>query len=447
MAKPEFLLQGDHARLFPALANTSKEGRTTSIVLACLANIREFRDTLLATAGGKVGARSRIEAFTEVVFSGQPGNAKDRPDGLIVVTTGKNEWKALLETKIGSSRLEANQIEKYRALAKENGIDCVITISNQFATSPAHHPLEETRKSRSRIPVFHWSWMFVLTTADLLVSREDVSDTDQAVLLNELRRFLTHESAGVKGFDRMPPEWKELNRQVSAGARILAKSPEAAVVLEAWHQETKDLSLILSRQTETTVLQKLSRKHSADPVVRHKDELARLREKHQLFVELEIPDAAAPLEIVADITRRTVDVGMTLKAPDNKVSSKARVNWLLRQIKSEKTDDLFIRLKWPGRSVDTQFAFVDLDSNPALCNEGKEGQQVSGFHLFYSRRLGAKFTQQANFISELEGVVPEFYQEIGQELRSWHKPAPRIKPEKVTPEEVSIDSIGEEEIT
>lgn len=45
---PEYLIQGEQARLFPVLATTSKEGRTTSIVLACLAKIDEFGAALLA---------------------------------------------------------------------------------------------------------------------------------------------------------------------------------------------------------------------------------------------------------------------------------------------------------------------------------------------------------------------------------------------------------------
>lgn len=444
MEKPDYLAQGEPARLFPVLANTSKEGRTTSIVLACLSSVREFGEALLKSVGGSVGQRTVIKVYTEVVFKGQRANAKDRPDGLIILDTGKKRWSALVETKIGNNTLDADQIERYRTLAKEHSIDSVITISNQFATTPEHHPLEDVRKSRSRVPVFHWSWMFVLTCADLLINRDDVNDSDQIHLLSELRRFLTHESAGVKGFDRMPPEWSELNRQVSAGAKILAKSPEAAVVLDAWHQETKDLSLILSRQTETHVQQRLPRKHRNDPVARQRDEMARLREDHQLFVELDVPDAAAPLEIVADITRRTVDVGMTIKAPEDRVTSKARLNWLLRQIKSDHTQDLHIRLKWPGRSSDTQFAYSDLVDAPEICEEGKSGLQVYSFHVFYARRLGAKFTQQRNFISELESVVPEFYRELGQDLKQWQKPAPRIKPEKVNPEHVSVDSIGDD---
>lgn len=444
MDRPEFLSQGEVARLFPVLANTSKEGRTTSVVLACLSNVAELGAELLSSVGQRVGSRSKVEAFTEVVFRGQKSNSKDRPDGLIALRTGPRGWTALVEAKVGTSQLDTDQIERYRALAKEHGIDCVITISNQFATLPTNHPMQEVRRSRSKIPVFHWSWMFILTTADLLLSKENIDDSDQEFLLNELRRFLTHESAGVKGFDRMPPEWTDLNRHVSAGGRILAKSTEAAAVLEAWHQETKDLSLILSRQTETAVHQKLSRKHMKDPAERHKDETVRLRDQNQLHACLDISDAAAPLDVVADIARRTVDVGMTLRAPEDRVSSKARVNWLLRQIKSDNTEDLYIRLNWPGRSEATQFSFSALRDDPSICEADKHGLQVTSFHVYFAKRLGARFTQRTNFISELEEIVPSYYREIGQELTEWRKRAPRIKDARASVDEVNLDALADE---
>ncbi|WP_372603043.1 hypothetical protein [Actibacterium sp.] len=444
MGRPEFLSQGEPARLFPVLSTTSKEGRTTSIVLACLSKVNEFGTELLAAVGQKFGKRAKIETYTEVVFHGQKDAMKDRPDGLIIVRTGSRTWSALVEAKVGNNNLDVEQIERYRALAKEHGIDCVITVSNQFATVPTNHPIAEVRKSRSKIPVYHWSWMFVLTTADLLLNNAEIADEDQELLLNELRRFLTHESAGVHGFDRMPPEWTELNRLVSAGGSIPAKSPEAVAVLEAWHQETKDLSLILSRQTETAVREKLPRKHVNDPGERLKDELARLREDRRLYTCLEIVDAAAPIEVTADIPRRTIDVGMTLRAPEDKVSSRARVNWLLRQIKSDKIDDLHVRLIWPGRSEATQYSVKELIEDVTICERDKGTLQVSSFHIFYARRLGARFTQQTNFIVDLEDVVPAFYREIGQELSAWRKAAPKIKEDRSSAAEVSPDAIAEE---
>lgn len=440
--RPEYLQQGESARLFPVLATTSKEGRTTSILLACLGKIDGFGKSLLKSTGQNLGKRAVIETFTEIVFRGEKLDTNDRPDGLIVVRVAGREWRALVESKVGNNRLDREQIERYRTLARDHKIDCVITISNQFATSPNNHPLEEVRKSRSKIPVFHWSWMYILTTADLLLNNNIVPDRDQALLLEELRRFLSHDSAGVKGFDRMPAEWTELNRLVSAGGSIPAKSTDAKIVLEAWHQETKDLALILSRQTETSVSEKLSRSHLENPHTRLQDENRGLRELNNLKVHLNIPGAAASLEICADLSRRTIDVGMTIKAPKDRKSSSARLNWLVRQIKTSKTDDLHIRLNWPGRSSATQFLFSELLDNPSSIQVGKEGLQVYSFHVFFARRLGPRFIQQANFITDLEKVVPEFYVEIGQFLSEWRKSPPKIKPEKITAEDVSTEAMS-----
>ncbi|SDW17186.1 hypothetical protein [Litoreibacter albidus] len=442
--RPDYLKQGEIARLFPVLATTSKEGRTTSIVLSCLSRVQEFGNAMLTSVGVRIGKRSQIECYTEIVFKAEKIIPNDRPDGLIVVKNGAREWRALIEAKVGNATLGAEQIEKYREIAKEQGCDAVITISNEFTSAPKNHPIADVRKSRSKIPVYHWSWMFVLTNVGLLLANEEIEDTDQALLLNELRRFLSDDSAGVKGFERMPPEWSNINKLVSTGGKILVKSEDATRVIEAWHQETKDLSLILTRMTETYVHERLSRKHIADPVQRQKDELALLREDNQLQSTLDIPDAAAPLEIIADISRRTIDVGMFLKAPEDKKSSKARLNWLLRQIPSDALEGLTIRCNWPGRSEATQFSYADLLASPELIEDGKTGLQVLSFNIFLSKRLGARFTQQTNFIVDLEDIVPRFYREIGQNLVAWRKSAPKIKADRDEREYVSVASISEE---
>lgn len=444
MSLPSYVSQGEHARLFPVLSTTSKEGRTTSVFLSCLASIEEFRTELMKSVGARVGKTSRIECFTEVVLKHGKDLGNDRPDGLIVIKTGQKEWRALVETKVGASPLRPVQIEKYRAIAKEHSIDCVISVSNQFTSLPSNHPLEEVRRSKSKVPVFHWSWMYILTQADLLLSGDLVADADQLLILREFRRFLLHDSSGVKGFDRMPPEWSELNRIVSAGGKILQKSKEAEATIAAWFQETKDLSLILSRQVETAVTERMRRAVMKDVASREKEALEELRRDKCLRVEFDIPNAASPLLVCADLLRRTVDIGMSLKAPTDRQSSKARVNWLLRQIKSEKTEDLHIRLQWPGRSEDTQFTFSELSQDPAICEIGKEGLQVSSFFVFNAKRLGGRFIQQSNFISDLEEVVPEFYREIGQGLREWRAAAPKIKKSRETAEDVSVEALEED---
>lgn len=58
---PNYLARGERARLFPVLADTSKEGRSTSILLSCLAHVCEFGQTMLGTIGQRVGKRATID--------------------------------------------------------------------------------------------------------------------------------------------------------------------------------------------------------------------------------------------------------------------------------------------------------------------------------------------------------------------------------------------------
>lgn len=157
-----------------------------------------------------------------------------------------------------------------------------------------------------------------------------------------------------------------------------------------------------------------------------------------------VPDAAAPINVLADLARRSLDVGMTLKAPEDKKSTKARVNWLLRQLKQENADGLFIRLLWPGASEATQYSVEDLRVDPELAAGGKEHLTPHGFYVFLSERLGAKFTQQTNFVSELERIVPKFYGETGAQLAAWVKRAPQVKSDRTRGQDVSPSALSED---
>ena len=55
---PEPLKGGEAARLFPVLAETSREGRALSVFLACLGSVDDLAGTLLATLGQRVGVRA-----------------------------------------------------------------------------------------------------------------------------------------------------------------------------------------------------------------------------------------------------------------------------------------------------------------------------------------------------------------------------------------------------
>ena len=61
---------------------------------------------MLNSLGVRVGKRARIEAWTEVVFQSDSKVPKqERPDGLLVLDTGKQQWRALIEAKIGNEEV------------------------------------------------------------------------------------------------------------------------------------------------------------------------------------------------------------------------------------------------------------------------------------------------------------------------------------------------------
>lgn len=442
-SRPEYLKSGEVARIFPVLATTSKEGRTTSIVLACLRLIDPLARELLGSIGVRVGTRSEIETYTEICFHST--ETKDRPDGLIVHRNGKNEWRALVETKVGNTELQDDQIERYRRIAKEQKIDAVITISNAFTAAPGNHPLESVRKSRSPIPVYHWSWMAILTSVDMLLGNEEVADREQRVLLNELLRFLTHDSAGVRGFDRMPPEWASLGKSVREGGQVRPNSSETLAVVSAWHQETRDLALILSRLTGRPVQERLPRTIQKDPATRRRNDAQTLAGTCQLSCALIVPDTAGDLQVTMDFRTRTISVEMGINAPGDRKSNKARLNWLLRQLsKLERPGGVIIRANWPGRSASTQVSLERLREKPELIEDGKGDQTLSSFSVLMVKECGARFVQLTNVIEDLEKLVPEFYHTVGQNLSAWQSPAPRAREPRADADDVTVETIAEE---
>lgn len=217
---PAVLKSGEEARLIPVVADTSKENRAASILLATLVGVDEFAAQMLGGLGVRVGARTSVRTYTEVTFSKSSPEMKRRPDGLIVLTTGSRSWTAIIEAKIGKARVEEAQIRDYLQLAKLNGIDAVLTFSNEFVALPTHHPTGLPKSATRGIGLFHWSWMHILTQASLLLSEESISSIERRYILNEMVRFLMHKSAGVSSFDRMNPEWKDLVIKVQSGAPL-----------------------------------------------------------------------------------------------------------------------------------------------------------------------------------------------------------------------------------
>ncbi|GGY07815.1 hypothetical protein GCM10007160_39030 [Litchfieldella qijiaojingensis] len=428
MELPDYAKRGEVARLIPVVTDTNREQRAASVLLAALRGVHEFRQTMLGSLGLRVGNRATLDAWTEVALEAEPEAPKsDRPDGLIVLHTGRKQWSALIEAKIGNAEIGEEQLKHYLQQAKKNKIDAVITITNQFVAMPSHHPVKVSKTLLKGVELYHWSWMYAVTQATLLLESGEIESPDQKFLLEEVLRYLGHESSGISRFDSMNREWKEVVSKVKSGAVLGKNTEEVENTVSSWHQEQRDLCLVMSRKLGRPVKLKLPKAHRTDPVQRLKDDCDVLAKDKKLTCCLEVPDAATDLEVVADLTKRTIVCSMRLGAPQDKKRSTARVNWLSRQLTKAEPDSMFVKAIRPGRAEESQAPLSQVLGDAEALDTPSTNVVPSAFEVFYMADLAHRFSGNKIFIEELEKAVPHFYQQVGQRLRAWVAPPPKLQ--------------------
>tara|TARA_R100000935_G_C2826305_1_gene162494 strand:+ start:411 stop:1769 length:1359 start_codon:yes stop_codon:yes gene_type:complete len=429
MPRPDYLTGGEPARLIPITADSARELKSVSVLMAGLRSVFELRQSLLKSLGVRVGTSATLEAWTEVVFQNEDKKAvnnKDRPDGLLILRTGKREWRALIEAKVGNETIGEEQVSRYLQQAKNHKLDAVITITNQFAALPTHHPVKLPKNATKSVALFHWSWAFIRTQCQLLLKNDGVEDEDQVFILSEILRYLESDRSGISHFDQMNAEWKDVVNKVKSNAPLAKTSDEVQNTIAAWHQEQRDLCLIMSRLTGSDVSLKLKNDHRLDPSMRLKDDADAFCKTSALHCALNIINSAADLEVTADLQRRMIYCSMRLTAPRDKQSTKARVNWLLRQLKKTEPAGFFIRANRPGKAETTYQTLKDLRDSPELLESGTSNSAATTLEVVYEVDLAGKFSGRKVFVEELEKAVPHFYHEAGQLLKAWTPPPPKI---------------------
>ena len=435
-ALPQFLSQGERARLFPTVANTNRENRLTSIFLALLPHIPVLAKDLFATVDLRIGERARIECWTEVVPT-HGEHLNKRPDGLVIVKIGKRTWSALVEAKIRKNQIDAEQIAKYLEAARDSGIDAVITISNQFVARADHSPVKVPKTLTRKTGLFHWSWSYIQTQCEIL-SRDTIEDTEQAFMVAEFLRFLDHKDTGIERLTSMSQGWRNLVQTVANQGALKKNDPEVEDCIGYWHQEERDLCLQLSRHVGAKVQTVIGRKHVNNQVLRVKDGISGLVDEKILSSAFRIPDCAADLEVFAHLMARTVTYGMKLKAPLDRKSTQARVNWLLRMLRDD-DPRLVIRAHWPGHAKPTAQPVSELRNDPKAIQTERPDAAPHSFEVLLIEDLGSAFAGRRVFIERLEENVSQFYDLVGQHLRAWQ--APPRKPVKTR--DATVDAADE----
>ena len=436
----------DHrrSRLFPILGVNSKEGRATSILLSCIEVVDEFRTKLLSKLGVNKIQRHNIRTYTEIEFPKARELKNLRPDGFISVDRGKYNWSAIVEAKIGKNDLYVDQIENYLKLARSHGVKSVITISNQFSPVPDIHPVAVSGTLTRKVNLHHWSWMYILTEAQILIDNNKISNPEQQYILKELVQFLTDDSLVVNGFEQMPDAWKEVASKSKHGEFFRPSEKKIQEVIGAWHQEGRDISLILSRLLGSQVHIKISRKHMSNNNLRITDDAKLLCDKGLIQHTLEVPNAASNIFVSADLKASTIKVAMKLEAP-KRATIKGQVNWLLNQLRQSKNSIIQVKFDWKGQNRPDSVSLNKLmhDKEQVLSTLTKA--ELREFAIEAIVMDANKILNRKSFISTLEATVIEFYKDVGQHLMAWQPAAPKPIKKVASPIDPVINEINNNE--
>lgn len=271
-----------------------------------------------------------IETYIEVPFV--LNDRSLRPDGLIRVSRGAMSWTALVEVKTGNNDLQTEQLENYLDIARVEGYDAVVTISNEIPAIAGTHPTRvDGRKLRS-VRLHHISWSEVLCLAVLQKEHRGVADPDQAWILGELIRYLEHPKSGALDFRDMSESWVIVRDSVTAGT-LRAADKGLPEIANRWDALLRFTSLQLGRQLGDEVSPILSRKEIADPSLRAQSVMSELLDSGCLSGAIRVPNIVSHLVIAADLRTGTVTVHMDIPAPAAGRTA-TRVRWLTRQLKS-----------------------------------------------------------------------------------------------------------------
>jgi hypothetical protein len=417
------------ARLIPITSASgveAQERNAASALLAVVANVKEFGRAVLRPLGAPSG---NIQTFVETPF--ELDGKKVRPDGLITVTRGGISWVALVETKVGASSLEAEQMNAYLDLCRERGFDAVLSISNHYVTASSSYPIDIDKRRLRKASLVHRSWVDVLTEAVVQKEHRGVSDPDQAYILGELIRYLSDPRSGVVTFNNMGSGWT----RVKEGARaqtIRKTDAELADVAARWDELIRYVCLYLTMELGRDVKPWLVKAEST-PTTRLNNLKESLASTGVLYGALSIPDVAGIVSVIADLRARQLTFGTEVEAP-REGRSRGRISWLLRQLKSAPDETrIEARIARSQNSLAGSLGDIRAQSDSIVPPGDKE---IRSFHLSLARNLGLKRdASKGSFIESVLTGTEDFYRLVLQGVRRWKATPPKLKPKEPSPSE------------
>ncbi|GHF06576.1 stress response protein [Pseudolysinimonas yzui] len=421
------------ARLIPTSGINGaeeQERRATSALLAVMSSVKEFGRVMTGPLGAPSG---QLETFIEVPFD--LNGKRIFPDGLIRARRGSKSWTALVEVKTGTNELTVQQLENYLDVARENGFDALITISNQLPPSPGVHPTPVDGRKLRKVALHHWSWTEVLTQAVMQKEYRGVADPEQAWILGELVRYLEHPKSGAMSFEDMGAQWVPVRDAVQAGT-LRASDKAALDVSSSFDALIRFAALRLGRRLGAEVTPVLTRAEVANPASRLAALSAGLVKTGNFSAALRIPNAVSDLAIVVDLRSSKITCSFDIDAP-REGRSTTRINWLVRQLK-DSPGTLRIEAHFARGRADAAELLRDVRENPAkLATEPTK--EIKSFTIAHVSGAGSKrSTGRGGFIDSVLDAVDASYEEIGQRLKAWAATPPRLRSDAEVEVEVDV---------
>jgi hypothetical protein len=416
------------ARLIPTSGINGpdeQERRATSALLAVMTSVREYGRAITQPLGAPAGT---LQTFIEVPFL--LDDARIYPDGLIRISRGSKTWTALVEVKTGTNELEAKQLENYLDVAKDQGFDALITISNQIPAVAGQHPTNIDKRKLKKVALHHLSWSQVLSEAVMQKEHRGVADPDQAWILGELIRYLEHPRSGALEFDDMGASWVSVREAISAGT-LRATDKTALEVASRFDALLRFASLKLGRQLGTEVVPALSRKDMADPAARAHALVASMASTGVLEGAIRIPNTIGPLVVTVDLRANKVTCHVDVDAP-KEGRPPTRVNWLVRQLKHAPDALRVEAFQMHARGAGTAALLKDVRENPGgLVADPKK--ELRAFRVALTVPVGSKRGRgRGSFIDSVVDALNAFYADVVQHLKAWAATPPKMRePEEV----------------
>jgi hypothetical protein len=425
------------ARLIPTSGISGaaeQERRATSALLAVLSAVKEYGKAINGPLGAPSGT---VQTFIEVPFV--LDGRRLFPDGLIRVSRGSKSWTCLVEVKTGTNPLLVDQVEAYLDIAREQGFDALLTISNEIPPTADQHPVKVDKRKVRKVTLHHLSWSQVLAAAVIQKEHRGVADPDQAWILGELIRYLEHPRSGALEFEDMGAAWVPVRDAVANGT-LRASDKLAPDVASRFDALLRYVSLRLGRRLGTEITPQMTKKELLDPAARQQSLVANLAATGVMSGAIRIPNAVAPLTVSLDLRAGTVTCHVDLDAPrDGRPTT--RINWLVRQLKSA-PDVLRIEAYAAyARGAGTADLLGTVRENPSVLIE-ESGKEIRTFRLALAMPLGPKRGRgRGCAIDSVLEAVAVFYANVLSDLKAWSAAPPRLREE---PREVEQPTVHPE---